>query len=42
MPVRYDKDRGKWMMGSKEFTSKAAALRAYRAYLAKRKQNKKR
>lgn len=38
MPVR---KRGRfWYMGSKKFKSKAAALRAYRAYLARKRKRK--
>jgi len=40
MPVR--KKGRYWYMGSKRFKSKAAALRAYRAYLAKKRRKRKR
>jgi hypothetical protein len=38
MPVR--KKGRYWYMGRKKFKSKAAALRAYRAYLSKKKKRK--
>ena len=38
MPVR---KKGRfWYMGNKKFKSKAAAMKAYRAYLAKKKRRK--
>ena len=38
MPVR--KKGHYWYMGKRKFKSKAAALRAYRAYLAKKKKRR--
>jgi len=40
MPVT--KRNGKWYMGSRQFESKAAAVRAYRAYRAKKGKKKRR
>lgn len=41
MPVTYNKEKKKWCIGSKcVWTSREAANRAYRAYLAKKGKKK--